>query len=104
MTIIDAGLFLLVIGVAFIMLFISFKFGAVFKMIAMILFFVLSLWMFANDQVAYKSDTFDPTTSTTQNTTKYIISDTSNGTWLGYIFLLFGIVSGFLFFMELIKG
>jgi len=82
----------------------SFKFGPVFKIIAAILFFILTLWMMAGYQVAYKSDTFDPTTQTTQNTTKYIISDTSNGTWLGYIFLILGIMCCFLFFMEILKS
>jgi hypothetical protein len=99
----DAGIFLLVLGLAFVFMIGSFKFGPVFKIIAAVLFFILAVWMMAGYQVAYKSDTFDPSTGTTQNTTKFIISDTSNGIWMGYIFVIFGIINGFLFFLEVFK-
>jgi len=102
--VLDAGLFVLILGLAFGFMIGSFKFGPVFKIVAAILFFILTLWMMAGYQVAYKSDTFDPSTSTTQNTTKYIISDTSNGTWLGYIFMLFGLICCFLFVMETFRS
>jgi Ca2+/Na+ antiporter len=99
----DAGIFLLVLGLAFVFMIGSFKFGPVFKIIAAVLFFILAVWMMAGYQVGYKSSTYDPNSASTQNTTKYIISDTSNGIWLGWIFILFGLICAFLFIIEVVK-
>lgn len=98
--IIDAGLFALIIGIAFITLIISFKIGALLKIVSMILFFAGSIMLLAGDQVAYSETATDG--SSTWTTTKYIISD--NGEWLGWILLILGIFSGLMFFMELVQG
>lgn len=104
MTNIDAGLFLIVLILALAFMLLSFRIGAVLKIIAMVMFFIAALWMLSGSQVVYSSTTVDASSGNTFTTTKILISNTdNNNNWLGWVFFMLGIVNGFLFFIEVVK-
>ncbi len=103
MPIFDAGLFALLGGIAFITLILSFKFAQMLKVISAVLFFTLAIVMLAGYDVAYISiiTGAEGCVNNTCTDTRYIVKE--NGEWLGWVFLLFGILSVTLFFVELLN-
>lgn len=109
MPIMEAGLFGLLAGGGFILLVISFKFGALLKVISAVLFFSVALVLMAGYEVAYTTETTG-TPSCPPNdpciTQHFLIreddttGDTS-GTWAAWLFVLLGIFSSLLFIMEM---
>lgn len=103
MPLFDAGLFVILLGTAIGSIFISMKMGAVLMVLSIVLFFGLSLIMFASYDVAYVSEfygTDDCLVTDPCVETKYLIRENQN--WLGWIFVAFGIFSALLFFLEMI--
>jgi len=118
--IIDAGVFVIMIGTAFGSLFITnniVRFGFVFKLIGVFLFFALGMMMNAEYDVAFTVTTSDPDgalnvtsgAGSLQATTEltYIIGDgsssNSNTSWIGWLFILLGLVWAGLFFMDIMS-
>jgi hypothetical protein len=101
---IDAGLFIITLALALAFMLLSFKMASILRMIAMVMFFILGLWMLAGDSVAYISTTHDPQSGTDPQTIKYLISNVdNNNNWMGWIFVILGLMNGFLFFMEVVN-
>ena len=101
MPIMEAGMFAILVGMAFIFMMISFKFGALFKLFSTILFFALAVILFAEYDIAFTSVTTSGTT--TIEDIRFII-DSSNGLnmMLAWIFVGLGVFNGALFFIEMI--
>lgn len=103
MPIFDAGLFVLLLGVASISMLLSFKMGAVLMILSIVIFFGLSIVMLAQYDVAYLSEfygTGDCTLEVPCVQTNYLIKENQN--WLGWIFVALGIFSALVFFLEMI--
>lgn len=103
MPIMEAGLFAILAGMAFIFMMVSFKFGALFKLFSTVVFFALSVVLFAGYDVAFTTET---TTGNNPNITtdiRFIIQG-ADGTslWLAWIFVGLGVFNGALFFIEMI--
>ena len=102
MPLLDAGVFVLLLGTAVVSLLLSFTLGAVLKVLACVLFFSLALVMFGVYDVAYV-ETFTGTADCTINnpciTTKYLIRD--NQQWIAWILVAFGLFSAMMFFLEM---
>lgn len=99
----DAGLFTLLLGIAGICMLLSFKMGAVLMILSIVLFFGLSIVMFAQYDVAYTSEfygTDDCTLADPCVENKYLIRENQN--WVAWIFVAFGIFSALVFFLEMI--
>lgn len=110
MPVMEAGLFALMGGSAFIFLILSFKFGALLKALAAVLFFSLSAILMAGYEVAYTSETVGTPSCPTNDpciTQHFLIrqddvtGDTS-GTWYAWILLALGLMSSMFFIIELI--
>ena len=103
MPIFDAGLFVLMLGGAVGGLFLSFKMGAVLMVLSIIIFFGLSIVMFAQYDVAYVEKFYGTAECLEADpciTEKYLIQDNQN--WLAWLFVAIGIFSALLFFLEMI--
>lgn len=103
MPIMEAGLFAILTGMAFIFMLVSFRFGALFKLFSAIIFFALSVVLLAGYDVAFTSETTQTNPSRTVSDIRFIIQG-NDGTseWLGWIFIGLGVFNGFLFFLEMI--
>ena len=105
MEVFDSGLFVILLGFGFMALLLSFRIGELLKILSVICFFTLAIVMFADYDVAY-TESFSGDSSTecpTANpcvTQKYLIQENQN--WLGWIFMAFALLSGLLFFLEMI--
>lgn len=105
MVVFDSGLFVLLLGFAFMALLLSFRVGEMLKLLSVICFFTLAIVMFADYDVAY-TESFSGASSTDCPianpcvTQKYLIQENQN--WLAWIFMAFAFLSGLLFFLEMI--
>lgn len=101
----DAGTFLILLVLGVISLFASIKLGAIFKLLGAIIFFTLGTILLAGYDVESMKMTTDGTTVI--NETNFLIGNTNadpnhTASWLGYIFLIIGILASILFFIEII--
>ncbi len=102
-TIFDAGLFVLMLGTGVFSMLLSFKIGAVLMILSIVIFFGMSIVMFAQYDVAYTSEFYGTTDCTLADPcveNKYLIRE--NQSWLAWIFVAIGIFASLLFFMEMI--
>lgn len=110
MPIMEAGLFAILGGGALLMLILSFKFGALLKVLSAVLFFSIALILFAGYEVAYTTETSGTNQCPTTEpciTHHYIIrqDDTSGdtfGSWAAWVMIALGIMSSILFLVEMI--
>lgn len=116
MPIIQAGLFILMIGSAFILMLLSFRIGALLKVLSAVLFFSTALILMANYEVAYTSEFVGGVGQgagnqcTTQNPCiqqHYLIKEDdvtgeTSGTWIAWVFVALGILTSMLFIIEMI--
>jgi len=101
MPIMEAGMFAILVGMAFIFMMISFKFGALFKLFSAVIFFGLAVILFAEYDVAFTTITTSGTT--TIEDIRYVVSaDDGLNMMLAWIFIGLGTFNGFLFFIEMI--
>jgi hypothetical protein len=103
MPIFDAGLFVLLLGTGAITMLLSFKMGAVLMILSIVIFFGLSIVMFAQYDIAYTSEFYGTTDCTIADPcveNKYLIRENQN--WMAWIFVAFGIFTALLFFLEMI--
>jgi len=82
---------------------ISFRFGAIFKLFSTVIFFALSVVLFAGFDVAFTTETTTTNPTRTITDERFIISG-SDGTsiWLAWLFVGLGVFNGALFFIEMI--
>jgi len=101
MPLMEAGLFAILAGMAFIFMMVSFKFGALFKLFSAVVFFALAVILFAGYDIAFTTETTQGNNVITD--VRFIIdgSDGLNST-LAWIFIGLGAFNGFLFFIEMI--
>lgn len=101
----DGGLFFLMLGLGLIFLISSIKFGPIFQLVGGIIFLVLGVIMFGQYDVAFYTTVTDGVNEINQ--TNYVIGDgvtkNSNATWLGWIFLLIGLLAIVVFFVGMLK-
>jgi hypothetical protein len=116
MPIIQAGLFILMTGSAFILMLLSFRIGALLKVLSAVLFFSLALILMAGYEVAYTSVfTGGAGQGVGQNCTQQnpcvqqhflIMEDTTtgetNGTWIAWVFIALGILASMMFIIEML--
>lgn len=110
MPLMEAGLFALLVGSAVLMLLISFKFGALLKVLASVLFFSSALILFAGYEIAYTTETSGTGQCPTNDpciTQHFIVredptSGQTSGGWVAWVFIALGIMSAFLFIIEMI--
>ena len=99
---VEAGMFLIMLGIALVALLMSFKLGTMLKAVSAILFFVLSIMMFADYDVVYTNVVTGGACSPTCTETKYLINE--NQSWLAWVFVILGIFSALMFSLELMGG
>ena len=97
-------MFVIIGGIAFITLVMSFKVGALLRVISGVCFMAMAMVMFGEYDVVYAEDfsgdamTQCPT-SNPCHTIKYLIDN--NQDWVAWIFMILGIFSFLMFFLEL---
>jgi len=110
MPVMEAGLFALMVGGGFILLIISFKFGALLKVLSAVMFFSSAAILMAGYEVAYTTETAGTPSCPANDpciTQHFLIreddttGDTS-GTWIAWVFLAIGILASMLFIVEMI--
>lgn len=101
--IMQAGMFAILLGGAVIFMILSFKFSFLLRVVSCVMFFALAIVLLAQYDVAFTStsETTIGGTNATSTSIKYIIQG-DTGVWLGWICMILGIFTGFLFFIELI--
>jgi len=106
---IGTGVFLILVGMGFGSLIVSHKFNPIFAILGAVSFFTISLLLFANYDVVSTTTYVDSTSQ--WNETNYLIggeNDDQNEIqpkiWLGWMFLIFGLMSVIVFFIELLKS
>ena len=93
------GAYFVILGImAFAFLFYEGKFSLNFKVVSALLFFTLALVLFAQYTVAFTSFSTDGTN--TWHDTKNLIVNDATETILAYLFLVMGIISGMMFFID----
>lgn len=110
MPVMEAGLFALMGGSAFIMLILSFKFGALLKVLAAVLFFSLAIILLAGYEVAYTTETVGTPSCTTNNpciSQNFIIraddvTGETSGLWYGWVLFALALFASMLFIIEMI--
>jgi len=101
MPIMEAGLFAILAGMAFVFMMVSFKFGALFKLFSAVIFFALAVVLFAEYDVAFTTETTQGQNVVTD--LRFIIQgDDGTSLWLAWIFVGLGVFNGALFFIEMI--
>lgn len=110
MPVMEAGLFAIMVGGGFLLLVISFKFGALLKILAAVMFFSSAAVLMAGYEVAYTSETTGTPSCPANDpciTQHFLIreDDTTgqtSGTWIAWVFLAIGILASMLFIVEMI--
>jgi len=101
MPIMEAGLFAILAGMAFVFMMVSFRFGALFKLFSAVIFFALAVVLFAEYDVAFTTETTQGQNVVTD--LRFIIQgDDGTSLWLAWIFVGLGVFNGALFFIEMI--
>ena len=101
MPLMEAGMFAILAGMAFIFMMISFKFGALFKLFSAIVFFALAVILFAGYDIAYT--TITTTNSGTIEDIRFVIDSTDGLNFmLAWIFVGLGVFNAMMFFIEMI--
>jgi len=102
MPIMEAGLFAILMGIAFIFMMVSFKFGALFKLFSAIAFFTLSIFMLAGFDVAFTTETTSGSNTIVDERFLIKAGENSASLWLGWFFVGLGVFNAGLFFVEMI--
>lgn len=102
MPLMEAGMFAILVGMAFIFMMISFKFGALFKLFSAILFFSLAVILFAEYDIAFTTITTTASGAIIEDVRFIIDSSNDLNMMLAWIFIGLGTFNGFLFFIEMI--
>ena len=102
MPIMEAGLFAILAGMAFIFMMVAFKFGALFKIFSGVIFFTLAVVLFANYDVAYTTIQTTTAPPSTVTDIRFIIQADGTGYWLAWVFVGLGVFNSFMFFIEMI--
>jgi len=107
----EAGLFVGLAGLGFVFLLLSFKIGALLKVLASVIFFSLALILFSGYEIAYTSELTGGQTDCTDITPclerNYIVREDdvtgdTYGSWMAWVMVMLGIMSAMLFIMEML--
>lgn len=112
MPVMEAGLFVMMGGTGFILLLLSFKFGALLKVLAAVMFFSLAVVLLSGYEVAYTSELSGPqcvdklgNPATCLERNFLIRADDvtgqTSGEFYAWVFIALGIFSSMLFIMEM---
>ena len=109
MPIMEAGLFGMLAGGAFILLIISFKFGALLKILSGVMFFSVAAVLMAGYEVAYTTETVGTPSCPVNDpclTQHYLVREddttgSTSGTWMAWVFVALGILASMLFIVEM---
>jgi len=109
MPVMEAGLFALLAGGGFIMLIISFKFGALLKVLSAVMFFTVAATLMAGYEVAYTTETTGTPSCPANDpciTQNFLIREddttgSTSGTWIAWVFVALGILASMLFIVEM---
>jgi len=108
----EAGLFVGLGGLGFVFLLLSFKFGALLKVLASVIFFVLAVILFAGYEVAYTSELSGGLTDCSDTLPcierNFLVREDETtgdtyGSWMAWVFVVLGIFSTVLFLVEMIS-
>lgn len=113
MPIMEAGLFIMMGGTGFILMILSFKFGALLKILSAVMFFSLAVVLLAGYEVAYTSELSgpqcvdnlgDPEVCLERNFLIRADDQTgeTSGIFFAWVFIALGILSSMLFIIEMI--
>lgn len=96
---------MILLSLAVVSIIVSFKVGAVFKLIGAVIFFTLGTVLLAGYDVQSVKITTDG--STVINETNYLIGNgdqdpNHTASWLGWIFIIIGVLAAVMFFLEMI--
>jgi len=102
---IETGFFIIITVIAFGFMVYSLKIGMAFapilRLISIILFFTIGLYLVSGYGVASTSTVTDGTNTFSE--TKYVLQENAEGFWLGFIFVLLGFTNMFLMYLDLFK-
>jgi hypothetical protein len=96
----EAGLFAIMVGIAFVFMMVSFKFGALFKVFAGIMFLTVGVVLMAGYDIGFTTETTSGNKTITD--IRYIVH--GEGEWLAWIFIGLGVFNCFLFVIEMIPS
>ena len=107
MVLFDGGLFFLMLGLGIFFMVTALKFSTVFHLLGAVIFFALAIIMLAGYDVAFITVIEDGTNQINQ--TNYILGDgttttQSNSAWIGWIFLLIGVLMSIMFFFGMMNN
>ena len=110
MPVMEAGLFVLMGGMAFVLMILSFKFGALLKALSAVMFMSLAVVLLAGYEVAYTSETSGTGQCPVNDpciTQHFIVrtddtSGSTSGSWIAWVFIALGVMAAFLFIMEMV--
>lgn len=94
----EAGLFAIMTGIAFIFMMVSFKFGALFKVFAGVMFLTVGVVLMAGYDIGFTTETTSGAKTITD--IRYIVH--GQGDWLAWVFIGLGVFNCFLFVIEMI--
>lgn len=110
MPLMEAGLFVGLAGLGFVFLVMSFKIGALLKVLSAAIFFSLSVVLLADYEVAYTSTLSGGAVNCTDTEPcierNYLVrmDDTTgetSGAWMAWVFVALGIMASMLFILEM---
>ena len=94
----EAGIFALMMGIAFIFMMVSFKFGALFKVFSAIMFFTVGVILMAGYDIGFTTETQSGGKVITD--VRYIVH--GQGEFLAWVMIGLGVFNAFLFIIEMI--
>ncbi len=110
MPIMEAGMFAMMGGIAFLLLLLSFKFGALLKVFSAVMFFSLSLMLFAGYEVAYTSEfsgtgqcpVGNPCIERHYLVRQDDVTGETSGNFIAWVMIGLGVMASMLFIIEMI--
>ncbi len=96
----EAGLFAIMTGIAFLFMMVSFKFGALFKVFAGVMFLTVGVVLMAGYDIGFTTETTSGAKTITD--VRYIVH--GQGDWLAWVFIGLGVFNCFLFVIEMIPS
>lgn len=99
----EAGLFAIMTGIAFVFMMVSFKFGALFKVFAGIMFLTVGVVLMAGYDIGFTTETTSGNKVITD--VRYIVhGDQLLSSGLAWVFIGLGVFNCFLFVVEMIPS
>ena len=112
MALLETGVFTIATLIAFMTLFISFKFDVsifpILRLVSIILFFAMGLYLVSGFGIGTTTTnlTYNATNDLLFNETKteLLIPEEAEGMWLGYVFIVFAFIALFVMYLDFFRG